>query len=108
MRGDGKSIAFRFPVVVSVTFGLLHGLGFAAALGEAGLPDREIPLALLFFNVGVEIGQLSFILAVIALIMLGRRILAAGGAMAWADRYGRVTASYLIGVPAAFWLLQRL
>jgi hypothetical protein len=108
LRGDGKSIAFRFPVVVSVTFGLLHGLGFAAALGEAGLPDREIPLALLFFNVGVEIGQLSFILAVIALIMLGRRILAAGGAMAWADRYGRVTASYLIGVPAAFWLLQRL
>jgi hydrogenase/urease accessory protein HupE len=108
LLNDGKSIAYRFPVVVSVTFGLLHGLGFAAALGEVGLPDREIPLALLFFNVGVEIGQLSFILAVIALIMLGRRMLAAGGVIAWADKYGRITASYLIGVPAAFWLLQRL
>ena len=105
---DGKSIAYRFPVLVSVTFGLLHGLGFAAALGEVGLPDREIPLALLFFNVGVEIGQLAFILAVAALIMLGRRMLAAGGVIAWADKYGRVVAGYLIGVPAAFWMIQRL
>ena len=65
-------------------------------------------MALLFFNVGVEVGQLSFILAVIALIMMGRRMLTAGGFIAWADRYGRVVAGYLIGVPAAFWLLQRL
>ncbi len=105
---DGRSIAYRFPVLVSVTFGLLHGLGFAAALGEVGLPDREIPLALLFFNVGVEAGQLAFILAVIAIITLGRRMLAAGGVIAWADKYGRVVAGYVIGVPAAFWMIQRL
>jgi hypothetical protein len=105
---DNQSVAYRFPVLVSVTFGLLHGLGFAAALGETGLPDREIPLALLFFNIGVEIGQLAFIAAVLALVAIGRRLLAAGGVIAWADRYGRIAASYLIGVPAAFWLLQRL
>lgn len=108
MVHDNQSVAYRFPVLVSVTFGLLHGLGFAAALGETGLPDREIPLALLFFNIGVEIGQLAFIAAVLALVAIGRRLLAAGGVIAWADRYGRVAASYLIGVPAAFWLLQRL
>jgi len=105
---DSQSIAMRFPVLVSVTFGLLHGLGFAAALGEVGLPDREIPWALLFFNVGVEAGQLAFIVAVIAAIAIGRRLLAAGDVTVWADKYGRVAASYLIGVPAAFWLIQRL
>ena len=82
---DGKSIAYRFPVVVSVTFGLLHGLGFAAALGEVGLPDREIPLALLFFNVGVEIGQLSFILAVIGI----DRAWPSHAGCRWCHRLGR-------------------
>ena len=102
-----QSVAYRFPVVVSATFGLLHGLGFAAALGEVGLPEREIPWALLFFNVGVEAGQLGFILVVTGMVALGRRLLAAGG-VAWADKYGRIAAGYLIGVPAAFWLCQRL
>jgi hydrogenase/urease accessory protein HupE len=105
---DRRSIAWRLPVLVSVTFGLLHGLGFAAALGEVGLPEREIPLALLFFNVGVEAGQLAFIFAVTACVLLGRRLLAARGAMGWTDSYGRIVAGYLIGVPAAFWLCQRL
>jgi hydrogenase/urease accessory protein HupE len=108
LLNDGKSVVFRYPVVVSATFGLLHGLGFAAALGEVGLPDREIPWALLFFNVGVEAGQLSFILVVTGAVVLGRRMLATGRAAAWLDRYGRVAASYVIGVPAAFWLVQRL
>jgi hydrogenase/urease accessory protein HupE len=105
--GDGKSLAYRYPVLVSAIFGLLHGLGFAAALGEVGLPEREIAWALLFFNIGVELGQLAFILAVIALVALGRRLLS-GDIAAWTQRYGRVAASYAIGVPAAFWLWQRL
>jgi hydrogenase/urease accessory protein HupE len=105
---NDASLAWRYPVLISATFGLLHGLGFAAALGEVGLPDREIPLALLFFNVGVEAGQMAFILSVIAVITLGRRLLAATKAMDWADMHGRVIAGYLIGVPAAFWLVQRL
>lgn len=105
---DAASLARRMPVLVSLSFGLLHGLGFAAALGEVGLPDREIPLALLFFNVGVEIGQLAFIFVVVALVMLARRVLAARGVIAWAATRARVAAGYLIGVPAAFWLIQRL
>ena len=56
----------RWPWVVSFTFGLLHGFGFAGALSEVGLPQTAIPVALLFFNVGVEIGQLLFIAAVVA------------------------------------------
>jgi hydrogenase/urease accessory protein HupE len=108
LLNDGKSVVFRYPVVVSATFGLLHGLGFAAALGEVGLPDREIPWALLFFNVGVEAGQMSFILVVSGAVVLGRRLLANGRAAAWFNQYGRIAAGYLIGVPAAFWLIQRL
>jgi len=108
LRNDARSVALRYPVVVSATFGLLHGLGFAAALGEVGLPDREIPWALLFFNVGVEAGQLTFILAVIGLAGLARRLLATTRAIAWTRLHGRVAAGYLIGIPAAFWLWQRL
>src|SRR5205807_25889 len=57
----------RHPWAMAVAFGLLHGLGFAAALRDAGLPAGEIPLALLSFNVGIEVGQLLFVLAVLGL-----------------------------------------
>ncbi|HTQ35992.1 MAG TPA: HupE/UreJ family protein, partial [Steroidobacteraceae bacterium] len=105
---DSASVAYRYPVVISAIFGLLHGLGFAAALGEVGLPDREIPWALLFFNVGVEAGQLTFILVVATMFALARRILASGRIATWLDLHGRVAAGYLIGIPAAFWLWQRI
>jgi hydrogenase/urease accessory protein HupE len=103
------SLVHRWPMLVSTTFGLLHGLGFAAALGEVGLPDREIVWALAFFNVGVEAGQLAFILVVVT----GAALLARAVVMLHADlrrwrMYGRASAAYLIGIPAAFWLLQRL
>jgi hypothetical protein len=64
----------RYPWIVAFTFGLLHGLGFASALAEVGLPQLSIPVALLFFNVGVEIGQLLFIAAVFACIAVARWI----------------------------------
>jgi hydrogenase/urease accessory protein HupE len=67
-----RSLAARFPWFVAFAFGLLHGFGFAGALFEVGLPEHEIPLALLFFNIGVEIGQLMFIAAVLAVIWLVR------------------------------------
>lgn len=105
---DTSSLAYRFPLLVSASFGLLHGLGFAAALGEVGLPDREIPAALLFFNIGVEAGQLAFILVVLAAAMLLRRwLITASAQSARLLVLARVTACYAIGVPAAFWLLQR-
>jgi len=81
---------------------LLHGLGFAGALAEIGLPERQIPLALLQFNIGVELGQLQFVAAVLVVSALARRLAVPWPAWAW-----RVPA-YGIGVTAAFWTVQRI
>lgn len=96
----------RFPWIVAFAFGLLHGLGFASALNEVGLPQSAIPVALLFFNLGVEIGQLSFIAAVFGAIVLGRRLLAriAVPQLEWTWRIP----PYAIGSIAAFWVIQRI
>jgi hydrogenase/urease accessory protein HupE len=109
LQPAGRSIAQRFPLLVSVLFGLLHGLGFAAALEETGLPSREIAWALLFFNLGVEAGQIAFILVMLGIAMLLHRAAARlfKDAPPWRGR-ARACMAYLIGIPAAFWLLQRL
>jgi hypothetical protein len=87
---------------VAFTFGLLHGLGFAGALAEVGLPQGEIPLALFAFNVGVELGQLAFVAAVLS---LARLVLVVPLRLpAWAPR----AAVYAIGSIAAFWVFARL
>jgi hypothetical protein len=91
----------RFPWVVAFSFGLLHGFGFAGALSEVGVPTRVVPLALLFFNVGVEIGQLAFIGAVLGLGWLIRRA-AAAPPVGW-----RRAAAYGIGSVSAFWVVER-
>lgn len=99
----------RFPWIVAFTFGLLHGLGFAGALSEIGLPQTAIPLALLCFNVGVEVGQLLFVLGV--MLALG----ATGGLLARLSAGGRtiagirceLAAAYAIGGVAAFWVVER-
>ena len=96
----------RYPWIVAFTFGLLHGLGIAGALAQVGLPPLSIPMALLFFNVGVEIGQLIFIAAVLALIAAGRRV-ARGLALAAPGWLWRVPA-YAIGGIASFWIVQRV
>jgi hydrogenase/urease accessory protein HupE len=96
----------RFPWIVAFTFGLLHGFGFASALNEVGLPQSAIPVALLFFNVGVEIGQLLFIASVFTVIALARQITRRIGMSqpAWAWR----VPPYAIGSVAAFWIIQRI
>ena len=71
-RAGKPSLTARLPWLVAFSFGLLHGFGFAGALAEVGLPQHAIPVALLFFNVGVEIGQLVFVAAVLSLIWLLR------------------------------------
>lgn len=100
-RSAADSLAERFPWVVAFSFGLLHGFGFAGALSEVGLPQQAIPLALLFFNVGVELGQLAFIAAVLGGAWLLRR--AAVGVPVWAPR----ATAYVIGSVAAFWVFER-
>jgi hydrogenase/urease accessory protein HupE len=105
-RQGSAGLTERFPWVVAFTFGLLHGFGFASALNEVGLPQSAIPIALLFFNVGVEIGQLLFITSVFAVIALARRVARRIGMShpAWAWR----VPPYAIGSVAAFWIVQRI
>ncbi|MBW2627709.1 MAG: HupE/UreJ family protein [Deltaproteobacteria bacterium] len=111
VRGDPNSLTYRYPVAVSSSFGLLHGLGFAAVLGETGLPQTEIPAALLFFNVGVEIGQILFVAAVIAVYQLirfvGRTSLGRDLSIS-ALRPLQTPAAYAVGMLASFWMVQRV
>lgn len=106
VRQGEASLTARRPWVVAFAFGLLHGLGFAAALAEMGLPQTAIPTALVCFNVGVEVGQLVFIGAVLA-------TLAAGRAWASCSRWSAPPwlwklPPYLIGSLASFWLIERI
>lgn len=101
-RQRRPGLAQRYPWVIAFVFGLLHGFGFAGALQQIGLPQDAVALALLLFNLGIEIGQLLFVAAVLAagwlcfrLLLPSRRVLLA-------------TLPYGIGSFASFWLLQRL
>lgn len=102
----GAGLTRRCPWIVAFTFGLLHGFGFAGALSEVGLPQTAIPIALLCFNVGVELGQLLFIGSVVCVIAaanwIARRVGIALPGWGW-----RVP-PYAIGAVAAFWLVQRV
>lgn len=99
-RGE-KSLTITWPWVVAFGFGLLHGFGFAGAMIELGLPKQDVPLALLFFNVGVEAGQLMFIAAILAVAHSAALIFTLG-------RPVRIAAAYGIGTVAAFWTVDRL
>jgi hypothetical protein len=99
-RGE-TSFTIRHPWVVAFAFGLLHGFGFASGLAQLGVPKSEIPLALLLFNVGVEIGPLAF---VIAILMLERafRLLQ----IHWPTAVQRFP-GYVVGTLGAYWTIQR-
>ena len=92
---------WRNPWWLAGGFGLLHGMGFAGALAETGLPQDNLPLALLFFNVGIEVGQIAFILAVLAIWYLVRKPLAP-----WRDRLMPVPV-YVLGSLSAMWCIER-
>ena len=109
-KTEADALTFRYPIAVSASFGLLHGFGFAAALRGIGLPQNEIPTALLCFNVGVEIGQVAFVGTLFLLMYATRRVLAMD-----VDRPVhalapciRVPAVYLIGSVASYWLIARI
>ena len=99
---DGPSVTLRYPWAIAFAFGLVHGFGFAGALREIGLPEGEVPSALLAFNLGVEGGQLAVVVGVIALVALVERL--ARSALAPALRI----AAYAIGITASYWLIDRL
>jgi len=102
IRDRRDTLAWRYPVAVSSMFGLIHGFGFAAVLQDIGLPQTELGSALLFFNIGVEIGQVLFVGAVMTLFALLRR---------W-QRFPLLRAQQLmiygVGSLAAFWTLHRV
>lgn len=112
VKDDETSLAYRFPVAVSSSFGLLHGFGFAAVLRDIGLPQTELPTALLFFNVGVEIGQILFVLALLAGYFILRPLLvrllrsSADEEVHWSALTS--PASYVIGSVAAYWMIDRI
>lgn len=92
----------RIPWVIAFLFGLLHGFGFAGALAEIGLPQRDVPTALLTFNLGVEAGQLVIVTATMAVLAILRRINAE-----WLSP-AQTMMSYAIGSIAAMWLIERI
>lgn len=101
LRRGRAGLAKRYPWLVAFTFGLLHGLGFAGALAQVGLPQGDIPLALLLFNLGIELGQISFVAIVLGI----------GAALRWAaprltPRLAGVP-PYVIGSVASYWFIER-
>jgi hydrogenase/urease accessory protein HupE len=104
-RPGRSSLAARYPWLIAFIFGLLHGFAFAGALAEVGLPQDAIPLSLLLFNLGVEVGQLLFVGAAVAAILALRQVWPRlpGG---WSRLVRRIP-PYAIGSFAAFWFLER-
>lgn len=99
---NGKqTITSKKPWLVAFTFGLLHGFGFAGALANIGLPQQDIPWALAFFNIGVELGQIAFVLVVLIFM----RLLALK--KKW-PLFVKKMPAYAIGSLAAFWLVERV
>jgi len=101
LRRGFHALATRKPWLLAFLFGLLHGLGFAGALAEVGLPQGDIPLALLLFNLGVELGQLLFVFGALLLVALTKRLVARD-----LSQWSYVPA-YGIGAIGMFWSLQR-
>lgn len=99
-RGE-TSFTIQHPWVVAFAFGLIHGFGFASALTSAGLPRAQLPLALLSFNVGVEVGQVGFVALVLLLDRSFRQL-----EIRW-PRWVAATPGYAVGSLGAFWAIQR-
>lgn len=101
-EGQPRRLSERIPWLVAFLFGLLHGFGFAGALAEIGLPEGETPMALIAFNLGVEIGQLAIVLTALGLLALINRFAAA--LTPPAKRF----AAYSIGITASYWFIERI
>ena len=96
-----SSLTIRFPWVVAFIFGLLHGFGFASGLSVSGMPRAELPWALLWFNIGVELGQLLFVAIALALAQSFRAL-----QIYW-PRWALYIPGYTVGSLGAFWTIQR-
>ncbi|TAJ68872.1 MAG: HupE/UreJ family protein [Phenylobacterium sp.] len=104
-RRAAGDLAQRRPWLIAFAFGLLHGMAFAGVLADIGLPAGAAPEALFLFNLGVEIGQLTFIAGVFLVMAAGRRLLAAGHRTL--PRWTALAPAYAIGGLSAYWLIER-
>jgi len=102
LKKGAKSLTAQYPWVIAFSFGLLHGFGFAGALSEIGFPQKEVPLALLTFNIGVELGQLFFISIVLLCWQIFQKIKLPYPKWSWK------VLPYSMGSIAAFWLVERV
>lgn len=101
-KGKRNTLSWNYPVSVSASFGLLHGFGFATILNEIGLPQTELVTGLLFFNIGVEIGQLIFVMTVIGGIKILMHL-----KFDIQQPIIRKSIAYCVGTLASFWLIER-
>lgn len=102
LASSREGLLSRRPWLMAAGFGLLHGLGFAGALADVGLPAREIPLALAAFNLGIELAQLAVVSAVLTAVYTARRLLVR------LPTWTTALPTYAIGTLAAYWMLERL
>jgi len=115
LRNNPDSLIRRKPWIIAFGFGLLHGLGFAGALTEAGLPANDIPVALVSFNLGIEVGQLILVAILLLITLIWRRALIARFRSAVTPQSGgsavllhsRLLPVYAVGTLAGFWFWQR-
>ena len=108
LRGNRTGLTYRYPVAVSMSFGLLHGFGFAAVLGEIGLPEEEVATSLLFFNVGVEIGQLLFIAVLLVLAGIVGVLWKKVARRPLAPALWQPATAYAVGIIATYWTIERI
>ncbi|HBU32553.1 MAG TPA: hypothetical protein DEB28_00330, partial [Hyphomonas sp.] len=101
MRGQ-DTLAQNQPWIIAFGFGLVHGFGFAGALSDIGLPKGAEIFALLLFNLGVEVGQVAFVIFVLALAWVGQRLYRQGAP------FVRTAAAYAIGITGSFWAIERI
>ena len=109
MIKNEQTLTWRYPIAVSASFGLLHGFGFASALSDIGLPQTEIPAALLAFNIGVELGQIAFVGVLVLSAKLIKRILFSTIIIAEIKlRKFEKSGALAIGVVSMYWVLERI
>ncbi len=112
VKARRQTLTWRYPIAVSASFGLLHGFGFATVLSEIGLPQTEVPTALLFFNVGVEAGQIAFVALVFTALLAARTIRSGSQSRPLLDstamRRLQRPIGYAVGGLASYWVIERV
>jgi len=106
-KGRRENLTWRFPFLISIAFGLLHGLGFAAALNQIGLPNQELVTGLLFFNIGVEVGQVLFVILIVVVLALVKKGSKFFGRLEIERKLPRVV-GYAAGCVATLWFFERV